>query len=442
MGQAQDWEKMGVGGVESINNLDTARMTLRWALERLRALEEKNNAFEKKIKEFGDIKEKLEEERSALKRALSVRDEEEKWRDDYYQRQRQRIQDLISERLSGNASASTLAARELELAKLEEENHQRRLALEKEYSAKIRASQSEYERLKRSLDEQAKSQAEQWEKAEAERQIRFNEFMTQQRNLLEMQSRQVEAESARVSSWRMEQASESWAKEKESLLKEIAQLKQAQGELRRSLEHERRALDAAREESLNISRSAEIRLRSLEEERKIFEKDKEAIKTESNLWRLKSGEAMSVVSELKKKTVELENQLKEVQALLSEEAAKRKAAEEKFQVYEKSWSKRQTDLDLIEESLLKKFKDLEDEVARRDRVWKDREEFMRKRDQNWHNRIEEWQSMMQEKSEGVEKLRGELLEAVRGYIKRKKGDKYGNGEFGEFRGVSESSPEA
>ncbi len=442
MGQAQDWEKMGVGGVESINNLDTARMTLRWALERLRALEEKNNAFEKKIKEFGDIKEKLEEERSALKRALSVRDEEEKWRDDYYQRQRQRIQDLISERLSGNASASTLAARELELAKLEEENHQRRLALEKECSAKIRASQSEYERLKRSLDEQAKNQAEQWEKAEAERQIRFNEFMTQQRNLLEMQSRQVEAESARVSSWRMEQASESWAKEKESLLKEIAQLKQAQGELRRSLEHERRALDAAREESLNISRSAEIRLRSLEEERKIFEKDKEAIKTESNLWRLKSGEAMSVVSELKKKSVELENQLKEVQALLSEEAAKRKAAEEKFQVYEKSWSKRQTDLDLIEESLLKKFKDLEDEVARRDRVWKDREEFMRKRDQNWHNRIEEWQSMMQEKSEGVEKLRGELLEAVRGYIKRKKGDKYGNGEFGEFRGVSESSPEA
>jgi hypothetical protein len=442
MGQAQDWEKMGVGGVESINNLDTARMTLRWALERLRAFEEKNNAFEKKIKEFGDIKEKLEEERSALKRALSVRDEEEKWRDDYYQRQRQRIQDLISERLSGNASASTLAARELELAKLEEENHQRRLALEKEYSAKIRASQSEYERLKRSLDEQAKNQAEQWEKAEAERQIRFNEFMTQQRNLLEMQSRQVEAESARVSSWRLEQAAESWAKEKESLLKEIAQLKQAQGELRRSLEHERRALDAAREESLNISRSAEIRLRSLEEERKIFEKDKEAIKTESNLWRLKSGEAMSVVSELKKKTVELENQLKEVQALLSEEAAKRKAAEEKFQVYEKSWSKRQTDLDLIEESLLKKFKDLEDEVARRDRVWKDREEFMRKRDQNWHNRIEEWQSMMQEKSEGVEKLRGELLEAVRGYIKRKKGDKYGNGEFGEFRGVSESSPEA
>ncbi len=442
MGQSQDWEKMGIAGVESINNLDTARMTLRWALERLRALEEKNNAFEKKIKEFGDIKEKLEEERSALKRALSVRDEEEKWRDDYYQRLRQRIQDLVSERLSGNASASNLASRELELAKLEEENHQRRLALEKEYSAKIRASQSEYERLKRALDDQAKSQSEQWEKAEAERQIRFNEFMTQQRNLLEMQSRQVEAESARVSSWRLEQASESWAKEKESLLKEIAQLKQTQEKLRLSLEDERRTLDAAREESLNISRSAEIRLRSLEEERKIFGKDKEAIKTESNLWRLKSGEAMSLVSELKKKSVELENQLKEVQALLSEETAKRKAAEERFQVYERSWSKRQTDLDLIEESLLKKFKDLEDEIARRDRVWKDREEFMRKRDQNWHNRIEEWQSMMQEKSEGVEKLRAELLEAVRGYIKRKKGDKYGNGEYGEFRGLSESSPEA
>ena len=49
---------------------------------------------------------------------------------------------------------------------------------------------------------------------------------------------------------------------------------------------------------------------------------------------------------------------------------------------------------------------------------------------------------MQEKSEGVEKLRAELLEAVRGYIKRKKGDKYGNGEYGEFRGLSESSPEA
>ncbi len=442
MGQSQDWEKMGIAGIESINNLDTARMTLRWALERLRTIEEKNNAFEKKIKEFGDIKEKLEEERSALKRALSVRDEEEKWRDDYYQRLRQRIQDLVSERLSGNASASNLAARELELAKLEEENHQRRSALEKEYSARLRASQSEYERLKRALDEQAKSQAEQWEKAEAERQIRFNEFMTQQRNLLEMQSRQVEAESARVSSWRLEQASESWAKEKESLLKEIAQLKQTQEKLRLSLADERRTLDAAREESLNISRSAEIRLRSLEEERKIFEKDKEAIKTESNLWRLKAGEAMSLVSELKKKSVEIENQLKEVQAILPEETAKRKAAEERFQVYERSWSKRQTDLDLIEESLLKKFKDLEDEVARRDRVWKDREEFMRKRDQNWHNRIEEWQSMMQEKSEGVEKLRAELLEAVRGYIKRKKGDKYGNGEYGEFRGLSESSPEA
>ena len=72
MGQSQDWEKMGIAGVESINNLDTARMTLRWALERLRTIEEKNNAFEKKIKEFGDIKEKLGEERSALKRGADI----------------------------------------------------------------------------------------------------------------------------------------------------------------------------------------------------------------------------------------------------------------------------------------------------------------------------------------------------------------------------------
>ncbi len=428
MGLPQDWERIGLGGVESINNLDTARMTLRWALERLRALEEKNNAFEKKTKEFGDIKEKIDEERSALKRALSVREEEEKWRDDYYQRLRQRIQSLVSEKLSGNSNAVSIASRELELARLEEENHQRRLALEKEYSVKMRSGQAEYERLKASLDSQAKNQAEQWEKAEAERQIRFNEFMTQQRGLLEMQSRQVEAESARVASWRMDQASASWAVEKESLLKEIAQLKEKEGDLRRKLHAEGLALDSAREEALNISRSSEIRLRHIEEEQKVFDREQETIKAEANLWRLKSGEGWSSLAEIKKKCVELENQLKESQTLCSEEAAKRKAAEERFQVYERSWSKRQTDLDLIEESLLKKFKDLEDEVSRRDRVWKDREDFMRKRDQNWHNRIEEWQSMMQEKSEGVEKLRSELLEAVRGYIKRKKGEEHGNGE--------------
>ncbi len=360
MGHSQDWDKMRVAGVDSINNLDTARMTLRWALERLRVIEEKNNALEKKIKEFGDTKEKLDEERSALKRALSVREEEEKWRDDYYQRLRQRIQSLVSERLSGNSEAASLASRELELARLEEENHQRRLALEKEYSSKMRAAQTEYERLKASLDSQAKSQAEQWEKAEAERQIRFNEFMTQQRSLLEMQSRQVETEAARVASWRMEQASASWSVEKESLLKEIAQLKEREGDLRRKLHETSLSLDKAREESLAISRSGEIRLRHIEEEQKVFEKEKETIKAESNLWRLKSGEGWSLVAELKKKCVELENQLKESQGLLAEEAAKRKAAEERFQVYERGWSKRQTDLDMIEESLLKKFKDLED----------------------------------------------------------------------------------
>ncbi len=423
MGFPQDWNKTGLGDIESINNLDAARMTLRWALERLRSLEERNAALEKKSKESSQLKEKVEEDQSALKRALVLREEEWKWRDDYYQRMRQRVQELVASRLSGSPDAASTATREMELARLEEEIHRRRIEMEKEYESKMNAVRAEYGRLKESLELEARNQSEHWAKSETERQIRFNKFMSQQRALLESQNRELEAEVQRVASWRVQQATDAWEKERAALIKEIQEWKEKAGESRRLLHQEERSLDAAKEESLAISRAADIKLRHLEEERRAFNKEQESIRAEAKLWREKSDEALNQLTELKKKNVELENALKQEITNLAAESTRRKAAEERSALYEKSWAKRQSDFDMVESTLLQRFKDIEDEIERRDRAWKQREDFMRKRDQNWHNRLEEWQGGMREKSDDVEKLRAELLETVRDYIKIRKGEK-------------------
>ena len=60
--------------VENIHSIDTARMALRWALERLRALGDEKQALERRAATAETVARKAAAEQTEIKQALASRD--------------------------------------------------------------------------------------------------------------------------------------------------------------------------------------------------------------------------------------------------------------------------------------------------------------------------------------------------------------------------------
>src|SRR3989338_2625961 len=128
---------MDLSEIETINNIETARMTLRWALERIAALEQ----------------------------SLSTRSRETSERELYYSK----IEQYLTQKLEGRLNAEVLAKKEVELGRLEKILDDKLVGLQKEWSGKRESMELEYQRLKTEIDSGAQEQVRRAEAALLER---------------------------------------------------------------------------------------------------------------------------------------------------------------------------------------------------------------------------------------------------------------------------------
>src|ERR1035437_6831647 len=150
--------------VDSIQNLDTARLALRWALERMRALEKHADELEKSAKLSSDARDKAASELDGTRGLLARRANESLERERYYAK----IEEYLNLKLEGGLGAATLAEREVRIdareaelqrreidtskqiqaAKLHADEEIRRIQTESNAAAELRvqASRNEYER--------------------------------------------------------------------------------------------------------------------------------------------------------------------------------------------------------------------------------------------------------------------------------------------------------
>lgn len=435
---------MDLSEIETINNIETARMTLRWALERIAALEQ----------------------------SLSTRSRETSERELYYSK----IEQYLTQKLEGRLNAEVLAKKEVELGRLEKILDDKLVGLQKEWSGKRESMELEYQRLKTEIDAGAQEQVRRaeaallerrrimdqahvarvvelnekearlhaQETALAERQGNFEKFYSTQKSQLEQEIKnfhdsledQVQfrlKNAERLLANRHDSMEAVWAQEKTVLLQELLDWRRkAQEHLPQVLESQRRVTEA--EEAARQSlRAAQRRIMQLEEEEKIWEKERQTLLDELRLWQQKAGQSVPVVLSLEKRLAAAEESAQRSAKELAQETEKRRHLEERerglqsdyetrlqaasaeHQAMSAATAKRRKIFDELEGRLLSRFQDVEEEISRRDLEWKGREENLRQRDRNWHERLGAWQAELSAKQEHLEKLKVELIEAIRSY---------------------------
>ncbi len=410
--------------IEAINNLDLARMSLRWALERIRALERSQDELARALAQRDQVVEALQEERGALKRQTALRGDETRKREEYYERMRE----FITIRLTGKPDAAALASRELELARLQEELHARAVALEKEFAAKNEAARLELEAHKSALAQEARRQAERARQEQALIQARQDEAAAAREAEFEACREEAQRQAHQRAGERVREAEEEaarlraayegdWKKEKDDLLAHLAERQRKIEEQRGELTTLRRELDETRDALLQRSRDVETATRGFEQDRQALARATQARGQEAELWRDKYREAEETAAQASRKAIEAEQALQELHRTLAAEAKRRELAEERADALEANFKRRKDDLDAIELSLVARLKDLEEDAQRRDEAWTKREEALRRREQERRRGQEEWQRMILEKSQQIESLKRELAETIRTYAR-------------------------
>jgi len=302
--------------IETINNLDTARMALRWALERLHALEAAKEDLAQRLQRQTEARDKLEAEQKSLKRELSLRSEDAAHREQYYSR----MKEFVSVRLSGKPDEAALAIHELELTQQQEALQQERIKLEKEYSVKRGILRSELDQLKLSLEKELQEQAQMAAQAESARRANLKQFYAEQLAELNEQLKGVPTEIERQLAIRLEHAQKqldaqhrsqvaAWDEEKTALIKESFEWQRQAQEQRLRLHEMERILDVAKEQAMQSARAAEVRILHLEEEQQRFKHENANLTAEVVLWKQRFNQTHASSSAWEAKLVQDEGAL-------------------------------------------------------------------------------------------------------------------------------------
>jgi hypothetical protein len=458
--------------IEAINNLDTARMALRWALERLNSLQMLKDQAERKAIDSAAERSRVDLDRKDLQRVMELRKQEDTQRATYYAK----LETYLSQQFAGKLDLTALIKREAQTAELEALLQDRQLNLEKEYAArrerleaqfgqaKFEAAQAADERvaaakasvlqsrqnLERSFtvklteltekEVRLKAEAE----ALAQRQAQFEAFSREQRARLELDIKsfhdsvqdqmQFRIDSAeRFLSDRHGSAASAWDRQKAELLKEIdAGREQALSYLPRLADLERR-LVAAREEADRVKTEADSHAHHLQATIHSLQAERSALSEEVVRLRQQRELDLGRLLDLERKTAQSDEDCNRFSVMLLQEKAHAQELQDEMKRREVEWhgtqealkkekhefmqaaAKRVCDVDAMESLLLGRFQDLEDEIHKRDLSWKEREEVLRSRDRDWHTRLSEWQTELNRKAEQLETLKAHLLETIQSY---------------------------
>lgn len=353
--------------VDTIRNLDTARMALRWALERLRKETDERHSLEKRLKDAEKTLRKASEDQGALQRTLSLRSSEADERELYYRR----LEEFLSLKLEGKLDPAALAHKELELDQLkrlleqklaqnEKELAARRGALEREFKHareevdtaardRIRAQEQSFEIKSRTLEQEHLGKMSelrekeillrQEEKALSDRQAHFEDYYSSQRAELQTQLKsyrdEVDAQvrfrvqlAERALDERLAAMEAAWMREKALLTRELETWRLRVQELApRLIDLERRSA-AADEAAIQARVVCDANTVVFEEQRKGFEaekillaKERDALAGQRDEWKERAERHQHSAHELNKRLAQSEEQLQQLRAAAEHEIA-------------------------------------------------------------------------------------------------------------------------
>jgi len=360
MDQPQNEPPVNLHTLDAISTLDTARIALRWALERVRSLENERAETGGKLERSEKLLVEAQQNNRALESALSKRTVDDHHRQVYHRK----LEELLAARLAGQLDLKRLLEREVELAMLGEVLQARQLSFEKDFQARREELELDYQRRAQAAAEKASEdesrlegilaerraamdkehvgsvvaarelqlRLEQQERALAERQARFEEFNASQRARLDADLKSLREEAAQQAAMRQRDVerlfeerhaslAERWAQEKSLYEAEVADLRKAIAEATpRVLELERelaKTQTEARHARLGMDRELADKDHALAEERASLGRQLETARQRlcELEVRLNDSETMRLATEESKR--QLERHHSRVQELLA-----------------------------------------------------------------------------------------------------------------------------
>ncbi|MFI5363529.1 MAG: hypothetical protein ACHQ49_16295 [Elusimicrobiota bacterium] len=415
--------------VDSIQNLDTARLALRWALERMRALENRVAQVETAAKLAEESRGRAVSELDGARELLSRRAGESAERERYYAK----IEEYLNLKLEGGLDAASLAARETRIDAREAELQSREIATESKIKEsrirmeeetrqavaeaaaaaelKVRAARGDSEKraaaLERDLTERMLSlhekdaQLSALERSLEERRRRFEEFFAASRASLQSDSaaiNQAAADQADFLERRVSAAlaaktaalERGWQADKQILMEELAAWRgKAREHLPEMLEARRRA------EALEAANAR------LADEKRLLEQTQAVLTDELRRWRKEAQDDVPALLATARRAVDAEDKAARLESEL--DLARRRAEESlaELMAAELGEEKRREELLGLETALTLKLRDAETDLFRQYDAWREREAALRRRDQDWRLEAEA-------RRESLSILRGEV----------------------------------
>ena len=353
--------------VDTIRNLDTARMALRWALERLRKETDQKHALELKLKDSEKALQRLTEDQGSLQRTLSLRSSEADERELYYRR----LEEFLSLRLEGKLDPAALAHKELEVDQLKRLLEQKLAQTDKDLVARRGALEREFKHLHEEAERAARDHARgqeqaleiksrtleqehlgkmselrekeillrQEEKALSDRQTHFEDYYSAQRAELHSQLKthrdEIEAQvkfrvqlSERSLQERHDALEAVWAREKSLLVRELESWRLKVQELTpRLIDLEKLASgaeEAARQARILCDGNTvvfEEQRQGFAAEKELWAKDRLALLERIEAWRERAERHLHSTHELAKRLTQAEEQLHVMRAAADREIA-------------------------------------------------------------------------------------------------------------------------
>jgi hypothetical protein len=458
--------------IEAINNLETARMALRWALERIHALQLAKEDSDRKAVAEAAARGHAESEYKDIQRVLALRGQEDTQRQAYFAK----LEAYLSQHFAGKLDLAALMKREIQTAELESLLADRQLGLDKEFAARREKLDADYKRAKFETEQAAEAQVarakaeahesrKHWERSLAvklaefaerevrikaeedalsQRQAQFDAFCREQRARLEVdikafhdsvedQMRLRVNSAERFLTSRHDVAASTWSREKAALLKEIENWREQALAYLPQLAVLQKAILEAREAARQAKLDGEAQAHRFQLERGGLAAERAALAQELAELRARHEDELALLCGRDRDLRDAEDvrhraeaELKEAQAHLrrfqEEAAAREEAARKQLSVLEQerrklmdAFSRRMADMDDLESLLISRFQDFEADIHNRDLAWREREELNRRRDHDWHGRQSDWQAEQARKSDQVEALKSHLIEIIQSY---------------------------
>ena len=371
-------EPRSLQDIESIQSLDTARLALRWALEKIQSLEKDKAGLSDKAEAAERSREKTQENLISLQKTIGIKNAESTQRELYYAK----LEEYLSLKLEGKLDASLLAKKELEVSQLQEMLSQKQTHLDKDFAARKEALERDFNRLRSDLESETREKMRRSEATlEARHAAMEEEFSSKNAQLadrkaqIEAESKNLEERKAHFESYYKEERAHLQAalkgfrdEIKEEVALRVQMAERILEERRESLEKvssEERALlireienwrskvkelgpknidlgkllALAEDKNLQVQASLDRIGVSREAERAAYQADKEGLLKDSEMWRKQALELLEESQSLKAKLneaqtrseiseKEIENLRGRIQILTEEFSSSRKRNEE------------------------------------------------------------------------------------------------------------------